>query len=178
MNLTMTEQLEQHMLTADAVAFLDDLERGFRDRRAQILETRTAIQEGLDRGLLPHFLDSTRAVRESDWVIAPVPTDLEDRRVEITGPVDARMMINALNSGARVFMADFEDANTPTWFNMVDGHVNLMDAVRRTIRFEREDGRVYELNPQVATLVVRPRGWHLSERHVVVDGEPMSASLS
>src|SRR3990167_6802677 len=115
MSEPVTEQWERRVLTPDAVAFLSDREREFRQRRGQILDARQGIQEGLDRGLRPHFLDSTRPVRDSDWVIAPVPSDLEDRRVEITGPVDAKMMINALNSGARVFMADFEDATSPTW---------------------------------------------------------------
>jgi malate synthase len=176
MNLTGTEQLEQSVLTADAVAFLYDLEREFQDRRDQILDARTAIQEGLDRGLRPHFLDSTSAVRGSDWVIAPVPADLEDRRVEITGPVDARMMINALNSGARVFMADFEDATSPTWDNLLEGQANLIEAYRRTLRHETEQ-KSYALNDEVAVLMVRPRGWHLVEKHFLVDGVPMSAAL-
>jgi malate synthase len=174
--MNVTVALEQRVLTADAVAFLHDLEREFRDRRGQLLDTRTGIQEGLDRGLRPDFLDSTRAVRESDWVIAPVPSDLEDRRVEITGPVDARMMINALNSGARVFMADFEDATSPTWDNLLEGQANLIEAYRRTLRHETEQ-KSYALNDDVAVLFVRPRGWHLVEKHFLVDGVPMSASL-
>ncbi|HEY6629183.1 MAG TPA: malate synthase A [Acidimicrobiia bacterium] len=176
MTETMKERLEQTLLTADAVAFLSDLERAFRERRAQILDARAGVQEGLDRGLRPHFLDSTRAIRESDWVIAPVPADLEDRRVEITGPVDARMMINALNSGARVFMADFEDATTPTWLNLLEGQANLVDAYRRTLHHETAE-KAYALADQVAVLFVRPRGWHLVEKHFLVDGHAMSASL-
>ncbi|MCS7052005.1 MAG: malate synthase A, partial [Thermomicrobium sp.] len=125
----------------------------------------------------PDFLPETKQIRESDWRVAPTPADLQDRRVEITGPVDRKMMINALNSGARVFMADFEDALSPTWSNVVQGQINLRDAVRRTIAYESPDGRVYRLVERPATLVVRPRGWHLVERHVLVDGEPISASL-
>ena len=170
------EELERRLLGPEAVVFLTDLEREFRDRRRQILDTRVAIQAGLDRGVRPHFLDSTRVVRESDWVIAPVPADLEDRRVEITGPVDARMMINALNSGARVFMADFEDATTPTWANLLAGQANLVEAYHRTLHHET-DQKSYVLNEQVAVLLVRPRGWHLVEKHFLVDGQPMSASL-
>jgi len=176
MSETVTEQLERRVLTPDAVAFLSDLEREFRKRRGQILDARQGIQDGLDRGLRPHFLDSTRAVRDSDWVITPVPSDLEDRRVEITGPVDAKMMINALNSGARVFMADFEDATSPTWPNLLEGQANLIDAYRRTLRHETEQ-KTYVLDDEIATLFVRPRGWHLVEKHFLVDGRPISASL-
>jgi len=166
------------ILTPEALDFLASLQRRFNATRTELLARRVERQARFDAGENPDFLAETKAIRDDPaWRVAPVPPDLQDRRVEITGPTDRRMVINALNCGARVFMADFEDANTPTWFNMIDGHVNLMDAVRRTIRFEREDGRVYELNPQVATLLVRPRGWHLAERHVEVDGEPMSASL-
>ncbi|MEX2314848.1 MAG: malate synthase A, partial [Thermomicrobiales bacterium] len=131
----------------------------------------------IDAGELPDFLAETEEVRAGSWRVAAAPDDLRDRRVEITGPVERKMVINALNSDARVFMADFEDANSPTWANVLEGQVNLRDAVRRTIRFDNPDGRVYELNDRPATLVVRPRGWHLEERHVKVDGEPMSASL-
>jgi malate synthase len=166
------------VLTPEAVDFLAALHRRFNATRLELLARRAERQKRFDAGENPDFLAETASIRnDPSWRVAPVPADLQDRRVEITGPTDRRMVINALNSGARVFMADFEDANTPTWFNMIDGHVNLMDAVRRTIRFEREDGRVYELNPQVATLLVRPRGWHLLERHFLVDGEPISGSL-
>jgi malate synthase len=176
MDEAILKQLEGAVLTPDSVGFLIALEREFRERRRQILDARSGIQEGLDRGLRPHFLDSTRSIRESDWVIAPVPHDLEDRRVEITGPVDARMMINALNSGARVFMADFEDATSPTWPNLLEGQANLVKAYRRTLRHETEQ-KAYALNDEVAVLFVRPRGWHLVEKHFLVDGAPMSASL-
>ncbi|MDP9494455.1 MAG: malate synthase A, partial [Actinomycetota bacterium] len=168
--------LEQKLLTPEAVGFLTDLEREFRARRSQILDSRHGIQKGLDRGLRPRFLDSTRHIRDSDWVIAPVPSDLDDRRVEITGPVDARMMINALNSGARVFMADFEDATSPTWGNLLEGQANLVDAYQRTLHHETEQ-KSYVLDEKVAVLCVRPRGWHLVEKHFQVDDQPMSASL-
>ena len=126
---------------------------------------------------MPQFLVTTSSVRDSEWSVAKAPKDLEDRRVEITGPTDRKMLINALNSGARVFMADFEDANAPTWSNLVEGQVNLIDAIERRIEFTSPDGKVYRLNEKVATLLVRPRGWHLEERHLPVDGEPVSASL-
>ncbi len=132
----------------------------------------------LDAGERPDFLDETRSIRESDWTVAPMPADILDRRVEITGPVDRKMIINALNSGAKVFMADFEDSSTPTWNNLLDGHMNLRDAIRRTITYEDPGtGKQYKLNEKTAVLFVRPRGWHLDERHVIVDGEPMSGSI-
>ncbi len=166
------------IVTPEALEFLAALHRRFDATRKELLEARAARQARFDAGENPDFLPETQSVRDDDsWRVAPAPEDLQDRRVEITGPTDRRMVINALNCGARVFMADFEDANTPTWDNMVDGHVNLKDAVRREIRFEREDGRVYELNEEIATLLVRPRGWHLVERHIEVDGEPISGSL-
>ncbi|MBX6378032.1 MAG: malate synthase A [Clostridia bacterium] len=167
----------REVLTPDALAFVERLHREFDARRRDLLEARRERQARLDAGELPDFLAETRSIREGDWKVAPPPADLRDRRVEITGPVDRKMMINALNSGARVFMADFEDANSPTWQNVVEGQVNLVDAVERTISFTNPDGRVYRLNEQIATLVVRPRGWHLPERHVLVDGRPASASL-
>jgi malate synthase len=166
------------IVTPEALNFLAELHRRFNPTRKELLANRAERQARFDAGENPDFLPETQAVRDDpSWRVAPVPPDLQDRRVEITGPTDRRMVINALNCGARVFMADFEDANTPTWANMVDGQVNLKDAVRREIRFEREDGRVYELNDQVATLLVRPRGWHLVERHLEIDGEPISGSL-
>jgi malate synthase len=173
------EERFDEILTPDALGFIADLHRRFNATRKELLARRTERQARFDAGEQPDFLPETKHIRDDDsWRVAPITTaDLQDRRVEITGPTDRRMVINALNCGARVFMADFEDANTPTWHNMVDGQVNLKDAVRRTIRFEREDGRVYELNDKVATLLVRPRGWHLDERHLVVDGEPVSGSL-
>jgi malate synthase len=164
------------ILTDDALAFVTDLQRRFGPRRIELLRARGERQQRLDAGELPDFLPETLKVRESDWMIDPVPPDLQDRRVEITGPTDRKMVINALNSGARMFMADFEDANSPTWSNMVEGQANLVDAIERTIELETPD-KAYRLNDEIATLLVRPRGWHLPERHFEVDGEPVSASL-
>ncbi|HLI14974.1 MAG TPA: malate synthase A [Acidimicrobiales bacterium] len=168
--------LAARVLTPDAVDFLVALERRFRARRAELLEARRARQARLDAGELPDFLAETAAVRAGAWKVAPAPAPLVDRRVEITGPTDRKMMINALNSGARVFMADLEDATSPTWSNIVTGQANLQDAARRSLELATPE-RVYRLGEELATLVVRPRGWHLDERHVVVDGEAMSASL-
>jgi malate synthase len=165
------------VLSNEAIDFIAQLERTFRQRRKELLERRKQRQERLDRGEEPDFLVETKGVRGSSWTIGPIPDDLQDRRVEITGPPDRKMTINALNSGAKVFMADFEDSNSPTWINCLEGQLNLADAVRRTIRFVKPDGKVYELGENVATLMVRPRGWHLTEKHLVVDGEPISASL-
>ena len=165
------------ILTAEALAFVADLERRFGPRRLELLLARTERQQRLAAGELPDFLPETREVREADWAIEPVPADLLDRRVEITGPTDRKMVINALNSGARMFMADFEDANSPTWHNMVEGQANLVDAIDRTIEFESPDGKSYRLSDEIATLLVRPRGWHLVERHFQVDGQAVSASL-
>ncbi len=165
------------ILTPPALDFVAALHREFNPRRLELLQRRAERQQAIDAGQFPDFLPETAHIRESEWQVAPAPPDLQDRRVEITGPVDRKMMINALNSGARVFMADFEDALSPTWVNVVQGQINLRDAVRRTISFESPDGRIYRLAEKTATLVVRPRGWHLVERHVLVDGEPISASL-
>ena len=176
MVVTDTDSLRERLLTPEAVQFLVDLEREFRSGRMAILEARRRTQQDLDQGLRPGFLESTASIRSSDWTVAPAPPDLEDRRVEITGPVDAKMMINALNSGARVFMADFEDATTPTWVNLLQGQANLVDAYQGLLRFETEE-KNYELADRVATLVVRPRGWHLDEKHFPVDDRPMSGSL-
>ncbi|HYE01490.1 MAG TPA: malate synthase A [Alphaproteobacteria bacterium] len=166
------------VLTPEALAFVVGLQRKFNAERKRLLALRQERQARLDAGERPDFLAETRAVREGDWTIAPLPKDLQDRRVEITGPVDRKMVINALNSGAKVFMADFEDASCPTWANMIEGQANLRDAVRRAISFEDPaSGKAYKLNDTVAVLKVRPRGWHLLERHVTVDGEPMSGSL-
>ena len=164
------------ILTPEALAFVTGLERRFGARRRELLRARVERQARLDAGELPDFLPETREVRDGDWRIAPVPADLQDRRVEITGPVDRKMVINALNSGARCFMADFEDANSPTWSNCVEGQANLIDAIERTIELVTPD-KSYRLKEDVATLIVRPRGWHLPERHVLVDGKPVSASL-
>ncbi|WP_135230810.1 malate synthase A [Deinococcus fonticola] len=164
------------ILTPEALEFLAGLHRNFGARRLSLLQAREARQQRLDAGEQPDFLPETKGVRDGDWQIAPLPADLQDRRVEITGPVDRKMIINALNSGARVFMADFEDASSPTWENCVEGQINLRDAVRRTIRLE-QNGKSYRLNEKTAVLLARPRGWHLPEKHVTVDGEVMSGSL-
>jgi len=167
----------EDILTRDALAFVAGLHRRFDARRRELLAARQVRQAEIDAGALPDFRADTRPVRQAEWSVAPIPEDLRDRRVEITGPVDRKMIINALNSGANVFMADFEDSSTPTWSNMVLGQRHLADAVRRTIAFESPEGKRYELVPQPATLFVRPRGWHLPEKHVVVDGAPVSGSL-
>jgi len=164
------------VLTPDAVEFLTELERRFGPRRRELLVARDERAQRLREGELPDFLPETREVREGDWQVDPVPDELEDRRVEITGPVDRKMVINALNSGARMFMADFEDSNSPTWRNCIEGQVNLTDALERTISLDTGE-KQYALNDEVATLLVRPRGWHLVERHFEVDGAPISASL-
>ncbi|HEY8346583.1 MAG TPA: malate synthase A [Symbiobacteriaceae bacterium] len=165
------------ILTPEAMAFVAELQRKFNPTREALLQRRMERQARLDRGEMPDFLPETREIREGDWKVAPPPPDLMDRRVEITGPVDRKMMINALNSGARVFMADFEDANSPTWANVVQGQINLRDAVEGTISYRSPEGKEYRLNEKTAVLMVRPRGWHLLERHVLVDGKPVSASL-
>jgi malate synthase len=165
------------ILTPEAVAFVLRLHREFESRRQELLQRRAERQQRLDAGELPDFLPETAEIRSSEWRIVPAPPDLRDRRVEITGPVDRKMMINALNSGANAFMADFEDALSPTWANVIQGQINLRDAVRRTITFSGPDGRAYQLTEQTATLLVRPRGWHLHERHLLVEGRPVSASL-
>jgi len=165
------------ILTPDAVAFTAKLHREFRTARAECLARRQDRQRQLDRGGSLDFLPGTKNVRDGDWVCAPIPADLRDRRVEITGPTDRKMVINALNSGAKMFMADFEDANSPTWRNMVEGQMNLRDAVRRKITFTNPQGKEYKLQEQLAVLLVRPRGWHLPEKHLLVDGEPVAGGL-
>jgi malate synthase len=165
------------ILTSDAVAFAARLQRAFGPRRVDLLARRVARQVRFDAGDLPDFLIETRAVRDGEWTCDPVPSDIRDRRVEITGPVDRKMIINALNSGANVFMADFEDANTPRWENNIQGQLNLRDAIRRRIDYVSPEGKAYRLNERTATLFVRPRGWHLPEKHVIVDGEPMSGGI-
>ena len=165
------------ILTPEALAFVAELHRSFNPRRLELLGARQERQARLDAGELPDFLPETAEVRAGSWQVAPTPPDLDDRRVEITGPAEAKMMINALNSGAKVFMADLEDALSPTWDNVVGGQVALRDAVRRELTFSNPDGKAYKLNDEIATLVVRPRGWHLDEAHVTVDGSPVSASL-
>ncbi|HXA72177.1 MAG TPA: malate synthase A, partial [Stellaceae bacterium] len=166
------------VLTPEAVAFVVELQRKFGPERRRLLQRRAEQQARLDQGWKPDFLAETKSVREADWTVAPLPKDLLDRRVEITGPTDRKMVINALNCGANVFMADFEDANTPTWDNLIEGQINLSDAIAGTIGFDDPaTGRHYKLGDKLATLLVRPRGWHLPERHVMVDGEPISGSL-
>jgi malate synthase len=169
---------DAEILTPDAVAFIADLQRTFNARRKSLLEARQERQKRLDGGEKPNFLKDTKKIREAEWSVAPLPKDILDRRVEITGPVDRKMIINALNSGAKVFMADFEDSNTPTWSNLIDGQINLRDAIRRTIAYaDPSTQKQYKLNDTVAVLFVRPRGWHLEERHMLVDGEAMSGSI-
>ena len=165
------------ILTPAALGFLADLHRKFNGRRLELLQRRVARQAELDAGKLPDFLPETRHIRESDWKVASVPADLQDRRTEITGPTDRKMVINALNSGANMYMADFEDSNTPTWDNQLQGQINMRDAVRRAIDFTSPEGKAYKLNDKIATLLVRPRGWHLEEKHMTVDGKPISGSL-
>ena len=172
------EEVKGEILSDEAVAFLETLQREFNARRKDLLAERETRQKAFNNGELPNFLEETREVREGDWQVAPCPDDLKDRRVEITGPAERKMTINALNSKANVFMADLEDALSPTWENVVLGQQNLKEAVRGTLRLEDEArGKTYELEDEVATLLVRPRGWHLVEKHLEVDGEPISASL-
>ena len=174
---TRDKQTDQ-ILTPEALQFVVDLERRFGARRRELLAARVERQKRLDAGERPDFLPQTGEIRKANWTVAPLPADLLDRRVEITGPVDRKMIINALNSGANVFMADFEDSNTPTWSNLIEGQSNLCDAVRRTITYtDPTSGKAYQLNPKIAVLLVRPRGWHLPEKHVVIDGQPMSGAF-
>jgi len=172
----MTVAAGDDVLSPKAVAFVERLHRELNPQRRELLGRRHERQVDLDGGALPEFRSDTRRIREGDWRVAPAPDDLLDRRCEITGPVERKMMINALNSGARVFMADFEDANSPTWANVVRGQVNVRDALRGEIALDTDE-KSYRLDDEIATLMVRPRGWHLVERHLEVDGEPISASL-
>ncbi|HVO87564.1 MAG TPA: malate synthase A [Casimicrobiaceae bacterium] len=165
------------ILTPEAVDFAARLQRAFGGRRNELLAKRAARQKDFDAGRLPDFLPETRAIREGNWTCASIPADIRDRRVEITGPVDRKMIINALNSGANVFMADFEDANTPKWDNNIQGHINLRDAIRRRIDYVSPEGKAYKLNDRTATLFVRPRGWHLPEKHVRIDAQPISGGI-
>ena len=175
-NQTLT-QTETSVLTPEARAFLLKLAGRFEPRRQELLARRQTVQREIDNGKFPDFLPETAGIRQSDWKVAPIPEDLLDRRVEITGPVDRKMIINALNSGANVFMADFEDSNSPTWSNNIEGQQNLRDAIRGTIHYESPEGKQYRLGSNLATLLVRPRGWHLDERHFLVDGKPISGAL-
>lgn len=187
MSTTLTKDLEIHgkltqeykeILTDDALQFVAALQEKFNSRRKELLTNREKRQADIDAGKMPTFLAETKEIREGDWKCAPQPADLLDRRVEITGPVDRKMVINALNSGAKMFMADFEDSNSPNWSNNIEGQINLRDANKRTITFQNpKNGKNYQLNDEVATLLVRPRGWHLEEKHVTYKGENMSGSL-
>lgn len=168
----------EQVLTTEALRFLVELHRLFNERRQELMMRRSIRQRQLDEGVMPNFLPETAHIRHADWQVAPLPADLLDRRVEITGPVDRKMVINALNSGAKVFMADFEDSNSPTWHNNMQGHINLMDAINRSITYVNpENGKRYSLQDRIATLMVRPRGWHLLEQHITLEGEPMSGAL-
>jgi len=167
----------ERVLTQDALALVARLHRELEPRRRELLHARNQRQADIRAGNLPDFLPQTRQVRKGEWQVAPTPADLQDRRVEITGPVERKMLINALNSGAKVFMADFEDSLSPTWQNIVHGQANLMDAVRRDLEYTSPEGKQYRLNDEIATLMVRPRGWHLCEKHAEVDGVLVSASL-
>jgi len=174
---TLTPAFEE-ILSLGALAFVEKLESEFGERRKNLLIKRVNRQKEIDGGMLPHFLPETKHVRNSDWSISPVKDDLQDRRVEITGPVDRKMIINALNSGVKVFMADFEDSNAPTWNNVLNGQINLRDANHQTISFENPvSGKQYSLNENTATLMVRPRGWHLEEKNVLLNGKSISASI-
>ncbi|MCO8588842.1 malate synthase A [Burkholderia multivorans] len=164
------------ILTPDALELVASLHRAFEPRRQALLQARVERTKRLDAGERPDFLPETKAIREGDWKVAPLPADLQCRRVEITGPVERKMIINALNSGADSYMTDFEDSNAPSWTNQIDGQINLKDAVRRTISLE-QNGKSYKLNDKIATLIVRPRGWHLDEKHVTVDGQRVSGGL-
>ncbi len=167
----------KEILSPEALAFVADLQTRFNPTREELLAKRVERQKEINQGKYPDFLAETKSIRESDWQVAAAPQDLLDRRVEITGPVEAKMMINALNSGAYVFMADIEDSLSPTWRNVIDGQINLKKAVRKTLTFQNPDGKSYKLNEKLATLLVRPRGWHLVENNILVGGVPVSASL-
>ncbi|MGB6778163.1 MAG: malate synthase A [Planococcus citreus] len=168
----------EEILTPEALEFIEKLHTRFDKRRIELLEKRQVRQQELDSGKKLDFLPETKEIREGDWKIAPLPEDMKDRRVEITGPTNRKMLINALNSGAKMFMADLEDATAPSWYNVIDGQVNLRDAVRRQIDFEiPETGKKYALNEKTAVLMVRPRGWHLPEKNLLIDGKPTSGSL-
>ena len=165
------------ILTPEALEFVAELQQAFNGRRLELLARRAERQAQISAGVMPDFLPETADIRAGDWTVAPIPDDLQDRRVEITGPVDRKMIINALNSGANVYMADFEDSHAPTWAATLEGQLNLRDAVNRVITFDSPEGKSYRLNDKTAVLLVRPRGWHLSEKHALLDGEPVSGSL-
>lgn len=165
------------VLTDEALSFLSKLVNQFAARRRELLARRVERQKLLNEGILPDFLPETAEIRQAAWQVTSTPADLQDRRVEITGPVDRKMIINALNSGAKVFMADFEDSQSPTWEGLIEGQINLRDAIRRTIQYQSPEGKVYRLNEQIATLFVRPRGWHLNEKHVLLEGQAIAGGL-
>lgn len=165
------------ILTPDAIAFVATLVRAFAGRREELLQQRVQRQAEIDAGKMPDFLPETEHIRQGNWTVAPIPHDLQDRRVEITGPAERKMTINALNSGAKVFMADFEDAHSPTWEGTIQGQINLRDAINRTITYTGPEGKQYSLLEKTATLLVRPRGWHLSEKHVLIDGQQISGGI-
>src|SRR5579862_7764071 len=166
------------VLTGEALGFVEKLQRRFSGERKRLLELRKGRQASFDQGVRPNFLPETENIRKAEWRTSEIPGDLLDRRVEITGPAgDTKMVINAFNSGANVYMADFEDAQSPTWENTIQGQINLTEAIGRKIAFKSPEGKEYKLNPKIATLIVRPRGWHLLEKHVLIDGKPVSASL-
>ena len=168
----------EKILTTEALVFLEELHLAFGERRLALLQDRENRQRAIDAGKFPDFLEETKPIRESDWQVAAIPHDLQDRRVEITGPVDRKMVINALNSGANVFMADFEDSNTPSWNNNIAGQINLRDAINKTIEYTNpNNGKFYQLNDELATLMVRVRGWHLDEKNITIDGSPMAGGL-
>jgi malate synthase len=167
----------EEILTREALEFVATLHRSFEPRRQDLLKARVERQKRIDAGEMPDFLPETKQVRDGDWKIAPVPKPLECRRVEITGPVERKMIINAFNSGADSYMTDFEDSNSPNWFNQIQGQVNVKDAIRRTISFTNEAGKLYKLNDKIAVLQIRPRGWHLDEKHVTVDGQRVAGGL-
>ncbi|MDQ0215541.1 malate synthase [Oikeobacillus pervagus] len=167
----------EEILTPQTLQFIEQLERRFGDRRRNLLQKRRERQRDLDNGLMPTFLEETKHIRDCDWKIAPMPADLQDRCVEIIGPVERKIVINALNSGAKCFVACFEDTTSPTWENIIEGQFNLRDAVNRTISFKDPNRKVHQLHDQIPTLMVRPRGWHLEEKNILLDGEPVSASL-
>lgn len=171
------QQNFEEVFTNDLIDFLVELHQNFNPKRIKLLEEREIRQNEFDKGILPEFLEETKEIRNGNWICAPLPKDLQDRRVEITGPVDRKMIINALNSGASTFMADFEDSNSPTWKNCIEGQLNLSDAVNRRIDFTTEQGKSYQLNEKTAVLLVRPRGLHLNEKHIEINGEQASASL-
>jgi malate synthase len=165
------------ILTPEALAFVAKLHRAFEPRRQELLKARIERQARIDAGEMPDFLPETKQIREGDWKVAPLPKALERRRTEITGPVEAKMIINAYNSGADSYMTDFEDSNSPNWENQIQGQVNLYDAIRRKLSFKNEAGKEYKLNDKIATLQIRPRGWHLDEKHVLIDGQRVSGGI-